>query len=53
MSGHLMHRPVLKLSLTKSMLHPSLTARATCSATRSDGGRFTFLRLRMARLAAL
>ena len=33
---HLMRRPVLRLSLTKSMLQTSLTARATCSGARSD-----------------
>ena len=50
---HLMRRPVLRLSLTKSMLHTSLTVVADCSATRSLAGRLTFLRLRTARLAAL
>ena len=50
---HLIRRPVLRLSLTKSILHTLLTQRATCSGTRSDAGRSTFLRLRTAKLAAL
>lgn len=50
---HLMRRPVLRLSLTKSMLHTSLTVVASCSGTRSLAGRLAFLRLRTAKLAAL
>ena len=48
-----MRRPVLRLSLTKSMLHTSLTVAASCSGTRSLTGRWALLRLRTARLAAL
>lgn len=44
MVKHLMHIPVLKLSLTKSMLH---------AGTRSSARPLTSLRLRTARLAAL
>lgn len=47
-----MRRPVLQLSLTKSMLHASLTVVANCSGTRSLTGRLPFLRLRTARSAA-
>ena len=50
---HLLRRPVLRLSLTKSMLHTSLTPCASCNGTRSLATRLTFLRLRTARLAAL
>ncbi|RYG55435.1 MAG: hypothetical protein EON56_05625 [Alphaproteobacteria bacterium] len=45
---HLMRHPVLRLSLTKSMLHTSLTVLASCSGTRSLTGRLDFLRLPIA-----
>ena len=45
--------PLARLSLTKSMLHTSLTLVAMFSGVRSAGGRRTFFRLRTVRLAAL
>ena len=48
-----MRRPLARLSLTKSMLHPSLTVLAACSCTRSLDDRLAVLRLRTTRLAAL
>ena len=50
---HLSRRPLTKLSLTKSMLHASLTIDAACNGTRSLIGRFALRRLRTAKSAAL
>jgi hypothetical protein len=50
---HLMRLPVLRLSLTNSILQASLTVLASCSGTRSLADRLTFLRLRTAKFAAL
>lgn len=50
---HLMRLLLTKLSLTKSMLHTSLTLCAICSGTRSLTSRLAFLHFLTARSAAL
>ncbi len=50
---HWMRRPLAKLSLTKSMLHTSLTLRHSCSGTRSSFRRCLPRRLRTDRSAIL